>query len=79
MTKKCRKCIVIRPKAISAFFKRGMKGVYQHCAKQHLHRYLVEYVFRYNNREALGCNHSDRSVAALQGIIGKRLRYVTSD
>src|SRR6185437_11353555 len=23
-----------------SIFKRGMKGVYQHCAKQHLHRYL---------------------------------------
>ena len=22
-------------------FKRGMKGVYQHCGKQHLHRYLL--------------------------------------
>lgn len=62
-----------------SIFKRGMKDVYQHCAKQHLHRYLVEYEFRYNNREALGCNDSDRSVAALQGIIGKRLTYVTSD
>jgi ISXO2-like transposase domain len=32
--------------------KRGMKGVYQHCAEKHLHRYLVE--FRYSNRVALG-------------------------
>ena len=33
-----------------SIFKRGMKGVYQHCKKQHLHRYLAEFDFRYNNR-----------------------------
>ena len=35
-----------------SIFKRGMKGVYQHCSKKHLHRYLAEYEFRYNNRKA---------------------------
>jgi hypothetical protein len=58
-----------------SIFKRGMKGIYQHCGEQHLHRYLAEYEFRYNNREALGCNDTDRTVASLQGIVGKRLRY----
>ena len=58
-----------------SIFKRGMKGVYQHCGEAHLHRYLAEFEFRYNNREALGCNDSDRSVLALGGIIGKRLLY----
>ncbi|MCL4671937.1 MAG: IS1595 family transposase [Sphingomonadaceae bacterium] len=58
-----------------SIFKRGMKGVYQHCGEEHLHRYLAEYEFRYNNRAALGCNDTDRSCAALKGIIGKRLTY----
>lgn len=58
-----------------SIFKRGMKGIYQHCGEQHLHRYLAEYEFRYNNREALGCNDKDRSVAALKGITGKRITY----
>ena len=31
-------------------FKRGMKGVYQHCDEQHLQRYLAEFDFRYSNR-----------------------------
>ena len=31
-----------------SIFKRGMKGVYQHCGEQHLHRYLAEFDFRYN-------------------------------
>lgn len=25
-----------------SIFKRGMKGVYQHCKEKHLHRYLAE-------------------------------------
>ena len=62
-----------------SIFKRGMKGVYQHCGEGHLHRYLAEFEFRYNNRVALGCNDADRSAAALKGIVGKRLTYQTTD
>jgi len=58
-----------------SIFKRGMKGVYQHCGKQHLHRYLAEFDFRYNNRAKLGINDSQRAVIALKGISGKRLTY----
>ncbi len=58
-----------------SIFKRGMKGVYQHCGEDHLNRYLAEFEFRYNNREKLGCNDTDRSTAALKGILGKRLTY----
>jgi hypothetical protein len=52
-----------------------MKGVYQHCGKQHLHRYLSEFDFRYSNRIALGINDTMRTDAALKGISGKRLTY----
>ena len=62
-----------------SIFKRGMKGIYQHCSEQHLHRYLAEFEFRYNNRAALGCNDTDRSLAALSGIVGKRLTYRPAD
>lgn len=62
-----------------SIFKRGMKGVYQHCGEDHLHRYLAEFEFRYNNRAALGCNDSDRANSALSGIIGKRLTYAIPD
>jgi len=58
-----------------SIFKRGMKGVYQHCGKQHLHRYLAEFDFRYNNRTALGINDEGRAFRALGGIVGKRLMY----
>jgi transposase-like protein len=60
-----------------SIFKRGMKGIYQHCSEKHLHRYLAEFDFRYCNRQALGCNDSDRSVEALRGVAGKRLTYAS--
>jgi len=61
-----------------SIFKRGMRGVYQHCGEKHLHRYLAEFEFRYSNREKLGCNDADRADAMLRGIVGKRLTYQTT-
>ncbi|MEO6041260.1 MAG: IS1595 family transposase [Croceibacterium sp.] len=58
-----------------SIFKRGMKGIYQHCEEHHLHRYLAEFEFRYNNREALGCGDEGRARRALRGVVGKRLTY----
>jgi transposase-like protein len=58
-----------------SIFKRGMKGVYQHCGKQHLHRYLAEFDFRYSNRAKLGVTDAQRADLALKGISGKRLTY----
>ena len=46
--------ILTRLRAHFSIFKRGMKGVCQHCGKQHLHRYLAEFDFRYNNRSHSG-------------------------
>lgn len=53
-------------------FKRGMKGVYQHCSKEHLKRYLTEFDFRYNSRTIEDWERAD---IALKGIEGKRLTY----
>jgi transposase-like protein len=47
-----------------SIFKRGMKGVYQHCAEKHLHRYLAEFDFRYSNRIALGVDDYTRAEIA---------------
>ncbi len=58
-----------------SIFKRGMKGVYQHCGEKHLHRYLAEYDFRYNHRIALGYNDGDRAALAVKNAAGKRLMY----
>lgn len=55
-----------------SIFKRGMKGVYQHCSEKHLGRYLVEFDFRYNNRDV---TDFERAEEALKGVEGKRLTY----
>lgn len=58
-----------------SIFKRGMRGIYQHCGKKHLHRYLAEYDFRYSNRAKLGVDDEERTSRAIRGIVGKRLMY----
>lgn len=62
-----------------SIFKRGMKGVYQHCGEQHLKRYLAEFDFRYSNRVALGVNDDGRAQKCLSGAFGRRLMYQTFD
>jgi hypothetical protein len=64
---------------VFSIFKRGMKGVYQHCGEKHLHRYLAEFDFRYNQRIALGVNDGERATRALSGMKGKRLTYRRTD
>jgi len=58
-----------------SIFKRGMRGIYQHCGEKHLHRYLAEYDFRYNHRTALGYTDGERAALAIKGADGKRLTY----
>jgi transposase-like protein len=60
-------------------FKRGMRGIYQHCGKQHLHRYLAEFDFRYTNRQATGCDDTERAAKAVAGTVGRRLMYARPD
>ena len=61
-----------------AGIKRGMTGIYQHCESKHLHRYLAEFDFRYNNRVALEINDAQRAENILGGVSGKRLTYQTT-
>jgi len=58
-----------------SIFKRGMKGVYQHCSEKHLRRYVAEFDFRYNNRIALGVDDKERTSRAITGAEGRRLTY----
>lgn len=72
---------VIHTNTVEGFFsifKRGMKGVYQHCGHNHLNRYLAEFDFRYSNRKALGINDAERADNLLRGAKGKRLTYQTT-
>ena len=72
-----------------SIFKRGMKGIYQHCKKSHLHRYLAEFDFRYSNRcdspargnkpARAGFNDTERAEILLKGVVGKRLTYQTTN
>lgn len=65
--------ICITTNSIEGFFsilKRGVNGTYHHVSKQHLHRYLSEFDFRFNARKM---SDSDRREAALKGFNGKRL------
>jgi transposase-like protein len=60
-------------------FKRGMKGVYQHCSEKHLHRYLAEFDYRHNNRTALGVDDEQRAETVIAQVVGKRLTYKAAD
>jgi transposase-like protein len=58
--------------------KRGLYGTYQHCGKNHLHRYLAEFDFRYSNRKSCGIDDAQRADNPLKSVIGKRLMYQTT-
>lgn len=61
--------------AYFSVFKRGMRGVYQHCKEKHLQRYLIEFDFRHNTRSKLGVDDKERADRMLAGAEGKRLTY----
>jgi transposase-like protein len=62
-----------------SILKRGITGTYHHVSGEHLKRYLAEFDFRYNNREALGIGDRERMVKSIAGIVGKRLTYRRTD
>jgi transposase-like protein len=62
-----------------SIFKRGMKGIYQHCSEKHLHRYVAEFDFRYNSRIKLGIGDAQRCALVIRGAEGKRLMYRRPD
>lgn len=55
-----------------SLLKRGIIGIYHHVDKHHLHRYLSEFDFRYNNRKS---SDSESTIMALLASKGKRLMY----
>lgn len=61
--------------SVFSILKRGINGTFHHVSQQHLHRYLAEFDFRYNNRSALGVEDQERADRALSGATGKRLTY----
>lgn len=55
-----------------SILKRGVIGTYHHMSEAHMHRYLVEFDFRYSNRKL---NDAERTAEAIKGARGKRLMY----
>jgi transposase-like protein len=67
----------VHSNTIEGFFsivKRGINGIYHAVSKEHLHRYMAEFEFRYNNRNL---EDGERTTAAIQAAEGKRLTYRT--
>lgn len=65
----------IHSNTVEGFFsivKRGLNGIYHNVSKEHLHRYMAEFEFRYNFRDL---EDGARMIAAIKGAEGKRLRY----
>jgi transposase-like protein len=60
-----------------SLLKRGLTGTYVAVEPFHMDRYVIEQVFRYNNRATKGnpLNDADRFILALSQITGKRLTY----
>jgi hypothetical protein len=49
--------------------------IYQHCGRQHLHRYVAEFEFRHNHRIANEVNDTERAALILKAAEGRRLTY----
>lgn len=68
----------VHTNTVEGFFsilRRGLYGTYQHVSEAHLHRYLNEFDYRYNHREALGENDLTRAALVVRNAKGRRLTY----
>jgi hypothetical protein len=54
-----------------SLFKRGVVGSFHQVSVKHLHRYLNEFSFRFNNRE----QHEIFAMVVMNLLIGSVLRY----
>ncbi|HEV2498273.1 MAG TPA: IS1595 family transposase [Terriglobia bacterium] len=67
--------IMASTNTVEGFFsllKRGVYGSFHRISKEHLHRYLSEFDFRYNSRDV---TDGERRQLAIKAMAGKRLTY----
>lgn len=68
----------VHSNTVEGFFsivKRGINGIYHAVSKEHLHRYMAEFEFRYNQRNL---DDGPRTAATIKASEGKRLTYKES-
>ena len=61
--------------AFFAILKRGLMGSFHSVSEAHLQRYVTEFEFRWNYREALNIDDEARAAAIIKATAGKRLTY----
>lgn len=59
-----------RVEGFFSLLKRGIYGTFHSVSKEHLHRYVDEFAFRYNHRHV---DDGERTLTALRGAEGRRL------
>ena len=59
-----------------SLMKRAVFGTHHSISEAHLHRYLTEWDFKFNNRKI---GDTELAAKALKGIEGKRLTYRRTD
>lgn len=67
-----------RVESFFATLKRGVTGTFHAVSKKHLHRYVNEFEFRFNNRDTKdhpGPDDGERTALAMQAACGRRLTY----
>jgi hypothetical protein len=69
-TSECPEALNWKPTALAPLGERGIFGTFHHVSKQHLHRYLSEFDFRYNARDT---SDGERAELAVKGVSGKSL------
>lgn len=62
-----------------AVVKRKVYGSHHALSEKHLHRYMTEAAFLWNNRSANGIEDTERAQNAVKGAAGKRLMYRQPD
>ena len=65
--------------AFFAILKRGVMGSFHSISEGHLHRYVDEFMFRWNARSALGVEDAERARLMVKGAVGKRPTYRQSN